>query len=315
MDMVQKGRLPHALLLRGPPSIGIHAFAERLATALLCTQPNASSLPCGACRGCRLSAAGTHPDRITVVPSQGKKNIGIDQIRALIASIGLTPTYAGHKLAVLSPAEQLTREASNSLLKTLEEPPGASVFLLLAHTSALLPATVRSRCRIIDFPVPPRQAAHDWLAAQLPAQADTALLLDIAGGAPLAALDLQDETTARSREQMFEDLSALIRGWADAITTAKRWKAAGSSGVTRWLVSFTQDLIRLKFVEQPPTLINRDVYTPMRDLVPLLELTQLYALLDLCQQVQEEARGKGGLNEQLLLEEIAAAYASLGGRQ
>lgn len=315
MNMVQRARLPHALLFRGPPWVGIHSFAERLVTALLCTSDDVSSIPCGGCRGCRLSAAGTHPDLTTVVPREGKKNIGIDPIRALIAAIGLTPTYAGHKVAMLSPAEQLTREAANSLLKTLEEPPGNSVFLLISNASALLPATVRSRCHIIDFPIPPRQPAHDWLTARLPGDADTALLLDIAGGAPLAAFDLHDEATMRTRTQMFEDLSALVQGQADAMAAAKRWRASGSSVVTRWIVSFTQDLIRLKFADQPPTLINRDVCGPMRDLKPMLDLRQLYALLDLCRQVQEEARGKTGLNEQLLLEEIAVGYASLGGRQ
>ena len=157
---VREGRVPHALLLRGAAGNGKARFAARLAAALLCRSDNP---PCGACASCRLCAAGSHPDRFDVTIPEDRREIVVEQIRDLVHSVGLTARLGGYKAVIVNPAEQMNRHAANTLLKTLEEPPGATVFVLVSSNHALLPATIRSRCQMIDFPVADRDIALKWL--------------------------------------------------------------------------------------------------------------------------------------------------------
>ena len=161
---VREGRVPHALLLRGAAGNGKARFAARLAAALLC---RSDSPPCRACESCRLCAAGSHPDRFEVTIPEDRREIVVDQIRDLVHSVSLTARLGGYKAVIVNPAEQMNRHAANTLLKTLEEPPGATVFILVSSNHALLLATIRSRCQMVDFPVADREIALKWLRDQL----------------------------------------------------------------------------------------------------------------------------------------------------
>ena len=105
-------RLPHALLIKGPPGVGKGRFAERLASLLLCHQPE--NAPCGSCRSCELSVSGAHPDLRVVVPENESATIGVDQIRALISAFAFTPALGSRKMGVITPAENMTTAAANS---------------------------------------------------------------------------------------------------------------------------------------------------------------------------------------------------------
>ena len=161
---IRDGRVPHALLLRGTAGNGKAMFAGRLAAALLCRSGNP---PCRVCDSCRLSAAGSHPDRFDVTIREDRREIVVDQIRDLVHSVGLTARLGGYKAVIVNPAEQMNRHAANTLLKTLEEPPGTTVFVLVSSNHALLLPTIRSRCQMIDFPVSDREVAVNWLRAQV----------------------------------------------------------------------------------------------------------------------------------------------------
>jgi DNA polymerase-3 subunit delta' len=164
------GRLPHALMLRGLRGLGKAAFAQRLAAILLC---ESSPPPCDECRGCRLMAAGNHPDFLKVQPEEDKQTIGIDQIRALIDRLVLTTRYQGYKMVIVDPAEAMTPQAANTLLKTLEEPPGAALFILVAHQSGLLPAIPFRALELMEEKGVEKPAAlFDDLAALVARRAD-----------------------------------------------------------------------------------------------------------------------------------------------
>lgn len=301
-------RLPHALLLRGRPGLGKHWFAERLASALLCEDPAPEARPCGTCRGCRLLAAGTHPDLLRVAPPEGKRRIGIDQIRDLIEYVVLTRHYAEHKVVIITPAETMTREAANSLLKTLEEPAGRTVFLLVAHRSTLLPATIRSRCQIMDFSMPAPGGAREWLAAHLPPEADAEALLALAQGAPLTALELATEGRLEGRSGVLEDLTALAGGREDPVAVALRWRNMGLATVVHWLCAHTTDLIRLKCLPGRPKVTSTDLGEPLRRLAEGLALPALFRLLDECLDARRALDLGQSLNEQLVLESLAVAW-------
>ena len=161
---IRAGRVPHALLLHGAAGNGKAWFAARLAATLLC---RSGEPPCGECESCRFCAAGSHPDRLDVGVEKDRREIVVDQIRDLIHTVGLTARLGGYKVVTVDHAERMNRHAANTLLKTLEDPPGATVFLLVSSNHALLLATIRSRCQMIGFPVADRDVALEWLRARV----------------------------------------------------------------------------------------------------------------------------------------------------
>lgn len=148
--MFARGRLAHAMIFAGPDGIGKCLAARAFAASLFCEAPTPE--PCGECPACRQVAAGTHPDLLLVAVPDGKRDIGVDQVRTLKRSVHIRAVSGRGKVAIVNEAERLTPAAQNALLKTLEEPP-AGVFLVLVTASpdALL-STVRSRCQRIPFP-------------------------------------------------------------------------------------------------------------------------------------------------------------------
>ncbi|MBI5040490.1 MAG: DNA polymerase III subunit delta', partial [Gammaproteobacteria bacterium] len=135
-------RLPHALLVTGPAGVGKCDFADAFARSLLCKHPAGDGSACGNCEACHLVRAGTHPDYLTVTFIEDKTQIGIDQIRELCRALALKSHAGGYKIAIVTPAERMTVEAANSLLKTLEEPTDNTLLMLVTEQPARLPATI-----------------------------------------------------------------------------------------------------------------------------------------------------------------------------
>ena len=279
------GRLPHALLLAGPAGLGKLTFARRLAQALLCASPDTEGDACGQCRSCRLFQAGTHPDYSPVQPAEDGKVIKIDQIRDLCAFLSYTPQYGGCKIALLEPADRLNVNAANSLLKTLEEPPGNCLLLLVTAQPARLPATVRSRCQVLPFSSPAPDIAMPWLKARIAGGLDAAALLDAAGGAPLAALTYADGERWRRRQELAEGYEQVLAGRLDPIRAAESWMQGDVAENLRWLVSWQMDVIRLKMSPYPPRLSNPDLRSLLRGWAerqaPLLLFDRLDTILRL----------------------------------
>jgi len=123
--------MPHALLLEGPAGIGKQAFAQFVTDALLC-EKTASVGACGDCAVCSLTQTGNHPDISYTQPLGDSDVIKIDQIRELVTWLQLTPQYHSYKVAVISPADAMNRNAANALLKTLEEPASKDFCLQLS---------------------------------------------------------------------------------------------------------------------------------------------------------------------------------------
>ena len=262
--LAMRARLPHALLLTGSERIGKRELARYFAQSLLCESPPPNGYPCGQCGACRWFAEGNHPDYREVVPETlqadpetgaaeeggageatgGKtkaapsKVIKIGQIRALDGFFNVGTHRAGRRIVLVYPADAMNADASNALLKVLEEPPAATLFLLVtSRPSAVLP-TVRSRCARLTVGRPDQRLVLEWLDAQGVREPERALAE--AGGAPLAAADV--DPAAEYREILLEALSAARP--IDPVAMAEKCDKAGAANISLWLSRWTSDLLR-----------------------------------------------------------------------
>ena len=285
---LDSGRLPHALLISGQAGLGKLLFASAFAEFALCRSPR-DGLACGECRSCIQFRAGTHPDFVRVEleerdgkageEGQLKSAISVEQVRELIAGLQLSSSQAGgRKVALIEPAELMSTAASNSLLKTLEEPPAGTLILLVTSTPGRLPATVRSRCQALPLAAPASDAALAWLGVHAP-RSDWPTLLAFAGGAPLAALALAESGMGARREAFFGALARLKQGAANPVQLAVHPKDAYPE-LLRLLWSFTSDLILLKTAGADAPLANRDQLALLQKAAEGIHLRSLYGYLD-----------------------------------
>ena len=293
--------MPHALLFAGAVGLGKRALAQAFIGARLCRQPMATGFACGACQGCRLYTAGTHPDVFVAAPAEDGKAILIDQVRDLIEFLNLKPHSGASKFALIAPAEAMNKNAANALLKALEEPPPSGYLVLVsAQPQALLP-TVRSRCQRVEFRTPATAMALAWLAETGGPRPDWALLLKAAAGAPVAARALAEGDALAPREAWLKGLLALEAGELDPLTLAAGLKKSGAAAALAWLHTWVADLVRVRLGVGSAGLSNPDRHSELQLRAQRLHLKQLFQLFDF---VSQQRRFAGDvLDEQLLLEE------------
>lgn len=216
----ESDHLPHALLISGLQGVGKLQLGKALAQLLLCNQP-VQSLACGQCKGCHLFNAQTHPDFQLIIPEVGKQ-IKIEEIRALQAVIHSAAQMSGRKVVLLGPAESLNLNAANALLKSLEEPPGATHLILFTHQNSGVLPTISSRCQLLTLPIPDRQITLDWLAKVAGDRAPE--LLTAARDLPVRALAMLDGDHLAEREAVRTALLQLSTGEVGPVATAASLK-------------------------------------------------------------------------------------------
>jgi DNA polymerase-3 subunit delta' len=197
----------HSYLLHGPEGVGKRGLADAFAALLLCERGGDDA--CGTCRQCTRTRAGTHPDLHVVLREEDRRDIRIEQARTLQRWLTLRPMMAQRKVAIVDGAHFLNEHGQNALLKTLEEPPGASVIVLLAlHPSQLLP-TVRSRCQTLAVGALTRAEIAGALAGRGIADAEATLLAAQAEGSLGQALALHGEERAALRTRILDVVADL----------------------------------------------------------------------------------------------------------
>lgn len=260
-------RMPHAILFHGSAGTGKADFIEHFAQSLLCENVAADGHACNACVSCGWFKQHNHPDYRRVRPEafedelpegeegseaeSGKKTkstkapskeIKIEQIRALADFMNISTHRQGLRVVVMYPAEALNTPASNALLKTLEEPPPHTVFLLSSNGLDLLLPTILSRCRKFALPMPDHAQATAWLNEQGLQDADSWLREQ--GGAPLAALA---QSELGNRDELETLLQLLANPTVDgALKTADKLSKTPLSLVVSWQQRWLYDVFSYK---------------------------------------------------------------------
>lgn len=300
---LKTGRTAHAYLFTGPEGIGKRTAALALAQALNCQQGDAMENGCGVCLSCRKVARGLHPD-VQVIGPEGAA-LKIEQVRALEADAVLGPYEGRRKVFILDSAEKLTEQAANALLKTLEEPPGWTVLVLLTTTPSALPLTIVSRCQTVILSALPDQTMQAYLVRKGVDQARARLLVSFSRGSIGRALSVEVESLASSRDLLLGELGrALLDGPAALLELAEK-QAKDREGLHQQLEvlsAWLRDLMVAKVSGRAECLINLD---RAEEVARQAEMLPLETILDGLREVRGAMDGlTRNANPRLTLEHL-----------
>jgi DNA polymerase-3 subunit delta' len=254
-QQIAQDKTPHAILLSGQQGIGKWHFAESLADYLLCLTPKAD-LACGQCRSCQLRLAGTHPDKKWCIPDEPGKAIKIDQVRELSSFIAKTSQQGGKKVVLLGPVEQLNINSANALLKSLEEPAGDTILILVTHVLSGVMATIRSRCQLLPLASPSTAVALEWLHKLQVEDAST--LLRLSGGAPLIAKNMVEGDYLDHLTIFINTLERLSNAStapeSPDVSMASHWLPLSINHMTEWWLQLIHSILAEVIMDEPSSL-------------------------------------------------------------
>ena len=256
-QMLHKGSLPHALLFTGIDGIGKRKTAVALGMALNCLSPAGVSA-CGACPSCHKVVSGSHPDMVTVRPEG--TFIKIDQVRRVSRELRFAPLDGKRRIVIIDDAQAMNLEASNAILKILEEPPKHTILILTAFQKADLLPTIASRCQQIAFRPIPHEKVAEVLVNSRGLKRETAMAIAVATKGSLGkALSMDGEAWTEWRSGLLEQISSLsmksiqpVLGFSDVLSRDKDRLADALDMLMTWF----RDLLMCKVA--PERIINRD---------------------------------------------------------
>ncbi|MGH8711734.1 MAG: DNA polymerase III subunit delta' C-terminal domain-containing protein, partial [Burkholderiales bacterium] len=225
--------------------------------------------------------------------------ISVEQIRDLDDFTNLTSYRNGYKVILIHPAEAMNTHAANALLKTLEEPPGNTLFILVSHKPQRLLPTIVSRCRSMAMPVPDREAALKWLEQQN--VSDPGIALAQAGYAPLAALEIGKGESQGQRKEFLQQISVAKLNPLSLAESAQQYPL---SDIINWLQKWICDLIYCKFTCKVRYHLDfTEKLQKLSESADALRLVRYYRELLAAQRAVLHP-----LNTRLVLEQLALSY-------
>lgn len=329
-----QNKLPHALLLSGAAGLGKLMFAQSLAAALLCYSPTADGYACGTCKSCLLFANDAHPDYIFMPAEESGGVIKIDQIRTIVEINSKTSQISNYQVIIIPDADNMNSSAANALLKTLEEPQGNTVMLLITSRPSALLATIRSRCQMINFSLPTESMAMEWMKEQgdyLPPSSpspslpsplpllssprmpgsitddDLMLALKLANYAPLKALSILKNDELSWYQQCLRDLQQITIEKTSVIKIANEWQKKDLLTSLNYFVNWLTGLINNKISNEGQNKLSSE----LRAAIANIPITKLYLFLDNLLKARTRIQNNANLNNQLLIEDLLVQWVAL----
>ena len=289
-NMLDKNRLPQALLFIGPRHAGVLQFVQRFMATILCL--SADDRPCGQCQPCHLFMQETHPDISYVRQETPSSPIKIEQIRELQDSVYKTPQCGERSIIVIEPADRLNRSAANALLKILEEPPAHTMFILIAEQISSVPATIMSRCQQYTF----RSSELDLPVNQVDYLTIGQLYSDATERAALF----------KQCQPLLVDLGDLLNGTQSACTLASKWSSHALADLLWFLYLLTAQSIRCQLIDCQ---VNQPWAGQLQYFSKRVEPVKLFQQLDRINVLLNTVQQNITLNQTLVIETLLLGYS------
>ena len=219
IDLLTKEKLHHAYLFFGREGLGKELLLSTLSQGILCEET--TLFPCGKCHNCKLVLSQNHPDLHILEIEEGKKNISISQILDLREKIYESSFLGKNKIILIPNIEFMSRDASDSILKILEEPPKDTFFVMSSHFIHLIPSTIRSRSIEIEITNPSFEECLEWLSESYSENLE--LAIELSNNRPFIAKDLLDLNLVELRSKFIKDISGIIKSGKDIVNISENW--------------------------------------------------------------------------------------------
>ena len=308
---LEKDRLPHAYLFLGPEGVGKRTVALSFAKAIQCLERVHDF--CDRCANCVRVQTGNHPDVRVVEPSTGKKEISIEQIRKLGRELSFRPFSARKKIAVLDPAPLMNPSAQNALLKTLEEPPGDSLLMLIAPSAGGLLPTLLSRCLRLSFGPLAAELVATFLVSQKGMEPEEAKCLAAMSMGSLGRAASPDmENLIEKRRVWVEEICSLAQGdYRRRIALAEELAGVREDSLKflDWVGGWYRDILIYSVTGGSQEICNLDMVNQIQQQSALYSLERILFLLS--QVVRTTARIQRNINRRMALENFFAYVARI----
>lgn len=287
-DEIEKDRISHAYLFSAKEGSGKSKLAFEFAKASFCEELGIDS--CGSCINCRKMDHNNHPDFKIISVLEGKTAISIDQIRELKKEIAYKPYDSDHKIYIIESAEKLTKQAANSLLKTLEEPPSFATIILLVEDSGKLLPTLVSRCQQIKLSSVAQSKIKDLLLAEGLNKMQSEIVSSAAAGSPGKALEITKiDNYFEQRQEIYDFLKKIeskntieIFAITDKLCSLLKNDFPCFDLLSDWY----RDIMMIK-QDYLDAVINQDYLEDLKKLAADLSLQNIIRNLELIAQSQE----------------------------
>jgi DNA polymerase-3 subunit delta' len=310
---IKTDKVVHSYLFLGNEGIGKKQVALQFSKALNCLgEGPETGEACDHCLSCKKVDDGLHPDVLLLEPEN--HILKVEQVRQMQRDLAYRPYEGRRRVCIIAAADRMAPNMSNSLLKTLEEPPLHTVIILLANNPRLLLPTILSRCQAVRFNPLPASLVTQWLVEEKGFNADEAhLLASLSEGSPGRALALQEELKEIPRVD-------LLKGWLGvrslSLEDMEQWAESLPSDRER-LVSVLEvgktllrDLVMVKAVQDPSKLIHGDLREKMEPIAAQWDLSVLLNRIDVLHQtLLAVSPGRGNANTKLALEAMMLSWA------
>ena len=274
IDQFQASRQVHAYLFSGPQGIGKKTFARYLASVLLC---ESEGKPCGSCAQCRAIMDGSHSSVLEITPVEGK-SIPVDRIRDLICVSSMHTLDGRERVVIIEPTENMTTQAQNCLLKSLEDPDTNVIYFLLSHDTSSILDTVQSRCSGFKLTPWPAEILAELLARLGYPKDEAARAIALSGGNVGEALEILREQPDGPQEVAINQLLS-VSTTKDAVRCSNMLKELSGSAdrIMLRLERYLQQCMLVKSGLLPADVLAN---TPWSDTIRVASMADLIDLTD-----------------------------------